>query len=118
MAWKEEFGPLEGIPPLVEWMVKNEFLIDDSWHNDRDPSFIPTEGEWEVEAPRLFIESEVRSTREAPDQPRFTVKLPDGDLVEFDDLEKALERLMTKRLWKKALKKFEEAYSDSYHGRE
>lgn len=95
-----EFGSKYEIPGFVEFLVKEHYLDDMSWHNDVSPSFGIT-GEMagkkdsQVET-RLWIEHPLQSRREFQGKRFLVTHAVDGDQIEdydFDELEDALEKL-------------------------
>ena len=117
MGWREEHGPLHGMPPFVDWLVERGHLTDESWHNDVNPSFsIPEDSrEGDMER-RLFIEPEVSAVRASPRAPRFFLleeagSKREGDFQEIENLETALQKLMGRKKFEKAVAEFVQAFN-------
>lgn len=101
-----EFGSRYEIPGFIEYLVKEHYLDDMSWHNDISPSFgimndiAGTKGNPHGTSQneiRIWVEHPLKSRREFQGE-RFTVTYAlDGDQTEdysFDELEDALKKLL------------------------
>lgn len=102
---ESEFGGKYEIPGFINWLVKNRYLEDMSWHNDAAPSFGVTgdikgtrgspRGTSQGET-RIFVEHPLQSRREYQGKRFFvmtSVDNSDQESWEFDELEDALEKL-------------------------
>lgn len=100
-----EFGPKYEVPGLIEFLVREHYLDDMSWHNDVSPSFgIVGDVAGTRDNPhgvstaetRIWVEHPLQSRREFQGKRFMVTHARDGDQTEdyeFDELEDALGKL-------------------------
>lgn len=96
MSWESEFGPDYDFPSLIDHMINQGIVEDNSWHNDSAPSIVVRDLNKEGYGVRMWVDHPMKGLREIPGGKRFIVQ--EGELIsspdkefETDDLEDAIE---------------------------